>query len=268
MLVIPRVTPTVRNLPLSHHLRRSTPSSYHLWHRRHSSSSTPSSIESPSYPGLYYHPIGSTSPQAYSLSFHPTPAPSLNFSPTTIGTLHSTGSTGTSSSSSSDLPEPNPRHFDDNPEFSQVLQEILKEVIASEGNKVLETMAKTRPEDGWIVSPSSAEFDAIKQGEGDKEGQLSDSLHHLRSCNFLQHITDQRTQIDVLSRVPDPSDIIASLLVQNGEIIPDSYQPSGTHRLVTIDGMMKLERELFRAVRVRLARVRDVEEEIARGAQK
>ncbi|SCZ93899.1 BZ3500_MvSof-1268-A1-R1_Chr6-3g08966 [Microbotryum saponariae] len=227
MLALPRATPTLRQLP------RSTPSisQSQLWHRRHSSStsSTSSSLESPSYPGLYYHPIPSSSPPSYTLSFLPTPAPSLTFSPTTIGTLHTTTTT---SLKGNELPDPTPRQFKDNPEFSQVLQEIIKEVIAREGNKGLETMAKTRPEDGWI------------------------------------HITDQRTQFDVLSRVPDPSDIIASLLVQNGEIIRESYQPSGTHRLVTIDGMMKLEHELFEAVKEKLGRVRGVEEEIAREAQK
>lgn len=109
-------------------------------------------LEHPQYPGLYYHPVEQSSsdrPQAYSLSFLDQPPPSLELSPTTIGILtERTPSSPSSSSSSSSLPELVPRNFQENHEFKQVMHDILREAI--KGDLVLDTLAKNRPEDGFM----------------------------------------------------------------------------------------------------------------------
>lgn len=99
--------------------------------RNHSSSS--SSFESRTYPGLYFHP--GESEKEYSLSFLPTRAPSLNFSPTTIGQLSSPTST-------SEEPDILPRYFKENPLFLDLVHEVLKEEIAK-GDLWVQSLAKS-----------------------------------------------------------------------------------------------------------------------------
>ncbi|KAL8278915.1 hypothetical protein RQP46_008584 [Phenoliferia psychrophenolica] len=181
------------------------------------------SLEHPSYAGLFLHPLPSPSkPNTFSVSFLPTPAPSLAFSPTTIGVLKQDPlfpAEGTGP------PAILPRNFEENREFVQLLHEVLKGVVG--GDLGLDTMAKVRG-DGYI------------------------------------HIADERNPADA-NRVPDPSDIIASVLVQDGAVVPSSYSPSGTHRVVSMDGMMRLPEGLMRSFRDALGKVREVEVGIAKG---
>lgn len=112
------------------------------------------SLESPTYVGLFYHP-SPASPTAWSLSFLPTPAPFPAFSPTTIGELDHNARDKALGKEGEGIPELTPRNFTENPQFREVLHEILKGAV--EEDKVLDTMAKTRPEDGYMfVSVLSA----------------------------------------------------------------------------------------------------------------
>ncbi|ORY88113.1 hypothetical protein BCR35DRAFT_302029 [Leucosporidium creatinivorum] len=185
------------------------------------------SLESPSYPGLFYHPTNSSlSKTAYHLSFLPTPAPHPHFSPSTIGVLDYNPrdlALGRAGAGGAGVPELLPRNFTENQLFKEVLHEILKGVVG--GDSGLDTVAKSRGEDGWI------------------------------------HIPDHRSPPSQ-GRIPDPSDIIASLLVTNGQIDPASYEPGQMHRLVTSDGMMRLDEGLMKGLREGLEKVRKVEEEV------
>lgn len=116
-------------------------------------------LEHPQYPGLYYHPIQTSGDQgssatAYSVSFLDSPAPNMKLSPTTIGILSHNINSRTSSSNnnnnnhSSSLPELIPRNFQENLEFKQVMHDILREAI--KGDLTLDTLAKNRPEDGFM----------------------------------------------------------------------------------------------------------------------
>ncbi|KAG2347114.1 hypothetical protein BDR05DRAFT_1057145 [Suillus weaverae] len=49
------------------------------------------------------------------------------------------------------------------------------------------------------------------------------------------HIHDSRN-LPALGRIGDPDDIIASVLVRDSEILPDTYQPMPSYRLCTSDG--------------------------------
>ena len=74
------------------------------------------------------------------------------------------------------------------------------------------------------------------------------------------HIADARAPAD-LNRVPDPSDIIASVLVQSGKIVPKSYEPGDMHRFVTNDGMFRLDGSLMDVLRSTLEAVRQMEKD-------
>ncbi|KAJ8596052.1 hypothetical protein M405DRAFT_929086 [Rhizopogon salebrosus TDB-379] len=49
------------------------------------------------------------------------------------------------------------------------------------------------------------------------------------------HIHDSRN-VPALGRIGDPDDIIASVLVQDGKILPETYQPMPSYRVCTSDG--------------------------------
>lgn len=90
-----------------------------------------SSFASRSYPGLYFHPApspssSSSSTPTYSLSFLPSPAPSLSFSPTTIGQLSNP------KTPQNQEPEILPRYFQENPQFLDLVHEVLREEVAKD----------------------------------------------------------------------------------------------------------------------------------------
>ncbi|KAF8182040.1 hypothetical protein BJ912DRAFT_832384, partial [Pholiota molesta] len=53
------------------------------------------------------------------------------------------------------------------------------------------------------------------------------------------HIHDQRN-IPALDRIGDPDDIIATVLVEDGKMLVDTYQPMPAYRVCTADGVMQL----------------------------
>lgn len=131
------------------------------------------SLESPTYPGLYYHSL--PIPHSYALSFLPTPAPSLDFSPSTIGTL-----ANVDNSAAPGVP-PNllPRNFTDNDDFKTLLHEVLQGCI--EEDMGIGTMAKIRV-DGYMY---------------DLPFLLSHFLHFSHSFfNDDSHIADERNPAD------------------------------------------------------------------------
>ncbi|KAK2460788.1 hypothetical protein APHAL10511_007258 [Amanita phalloides] len=57
--------------------------------------------------------------------------------------------------------------------------------------------------------------------------------------NGWMHIQDERN-LPAFGRVGDPDDILASVLVENGKILPDTYQAMPAYRLCTSDGVTNL----------------------------
>ncbi|KAL0057627.1 hypothetical protein AAF712_015728 [Marasmius tenuissimus] len=53
------------------------------------------------------------------------------------------------------------------------------------------------------------------------------------------HIHDDRN-VPALGRIGDVDDIIASVLVEEGKILADTYQTMPAYRLVTADGVTQL----------------------------
>lgn len=57
------------------------------------------------------------------------------------------------------------------------------------------------------------------------------------------HIADGRS-LAAFGRCPEPDDILATVLVQDGLMIPDSIQEIPTHRLLTVNGLFQLPADL------------------------
>ncbi|KAJ1980698.1 hypothetical protein H4R35_001020 [Dimargaris xerosporica] len=53
------------------------------------------------------------------------------------------------------------------------------------------------------------------------------------------HIADERHP-PPYGRIPSPEDIIGSVKVENGQIVPESYQPMPSHRPVSAHGLFRL----------------------------
>ena len=53
-------------------------------------------------------------------------------------------------------------------------------------------------------------------------------------------------------QIPEPEDIIGSVLVKEGKIQPETYQAMPTYRFVTREGPMKLSAFLLQKLRDRL----------------
>lgn len=77
------------------------------------------------------------------------------------------------------------------------------------------------------------------------------------------HIADQRQPSDA-NRIPDPQDILGSVLVQSGQLVPTSYEPNHVaYRLVTEAGLLQLPGELQERLREACERVYELEKEAA-----
>jgi len=57
--------------------------------------------------------------------------------------------------------------------------------------------------------------------------------------NGWMHIHDNRN-VPALGRIGDPDDILASVLVEDGKILPDTYQAMPSYRFCTADGLIQL----------------------------
>jgi len=115
---------------------------------------------------------------------------------------------------------------------------------------------------GGCTSENAAKFldilhSAIKEGlkEGVDEIQKATAI---QAMDGWMHIHDQRN-IPALNRIGDPDDIIGTVLVENSEILPETYQPMLAYRLVTSDGLMQLTPGLAKKLQDTLTTVSNAE---------
>ncbi|KAJ7057020.1 hypothetical protein C8F01DRAFT_1153096 [Mycena amicta] len=119
---------------------------------------------------------------------------------------------------------------------------------------------------GWL--PAAATIDGEEVGLNDfKENPHFRSLLHKAIQDGLReqvdeiqingaaqlgsgwmHIYDDRN-IPALGRIGDPDDIIASVLVEDGKMQPDTYQAMPAYRLCTADGPTRLTSGLAQKLR-------------------
>ncbi|KAG6826402.1 hypothetical protein H0H92_015967 [Tricholoma furcatifolium] len=99
--------------------------------------------------------------------------------------------------------------------------------------------------------------EAIKDGLENRVDEI-----HTNGALQLQegwmHIHDDRN-IPPLGRIGDPDDIIASVLVQDSKILPETYQPMPSYRLCTSDGLLTLTPGLARHLQAFLIKRAELE---------
>ncbi|KAF7440032.1 hypothetical protein PC9H_000373 [Pleurotus ostreatus] len=89
--------------------------------------------------------------------------------------------------------------------------------------------------------------EAIRKGlqEGVDDIQINGAL---QTHSGWMHVHDDRN-IPALGRIGDPDDIIASVLVEDGKILAETYQPMPAYRLYTADGITRLTPGLDKKLR-------------------
>ena len=78
--------------------------------------------------------------------------------------------------------------------------------------------------------------------------------------NLLLHATDQR-KIPPLGRIPEPDDILASVRVEDGQMLMETYEPMPSYRLCTADGVCQLTDTLMDRLKAALRQIVEEEEE-------
>ncbi|KAF9494328.1 hypothetical protein BDN71DRAFT_1393446 [Pleurotus eryngii] len=89
--------------------------------------------------------------------------------------------------------------------------------------------------------------EAVRKGlqEGVDDIQINGAL---QTHSGWMHVHDDRN-IPALGRIGDPDDIIASVLVEDGKILAETYQPMPAYRLCTADGITRLTPGLDKKLR-------------------
>ncbi|EMD36987.1 hypothetical protein CERSUDRAFT_95256 [Gelatoporia subvermispora B] len=86
------------------------------------------------------------------------------------------------------------------------------------------------------------------------QSALRDEIDDIQRNGAIQtqqgwmHIHDSRN-IPALGRIGDPDDIIASVRVEEGKILAETYQPMPSYRLCTADGVLQLTEGLARRLK-------------------
>ncbi|KAJ7672616.1 hypothetical protein DFH06DRAFT_1124466 [Mycena polygramma] len=184
------------------------------------------SFTDPTRPDLHYHlvdpptPLSSQLP-AFALSF--LPAPSSNSS-TVIGWLPAATTSNEDDAGLND--------FRENPEFRGVLHQAIQDGLREKVDEV-QINGALQLGNGWM---------------------------HIHGMPFVFFPIYYERNVPALGRIGDPDDIIATVLVQDGEIQPETYQPMSSYRICTSDGPTQLTPGLAKKLQAVL-------EERARSAQ-
>ncbi|KAF9451434.1 hypothetical protein P691DRAFT_699271 [Macrolepiota fuliginosa MF-IS2] len=217
--------------------------------RRFNSSDAPNRGESfpdPSRPDLFYHLIQPPTPTsktlpAYALSYLQEKPPTSS-SATIIGWLPAQGrgnerNNGTDpkiTSGNITLED-----FVSNSKFLDILHSAIKDGL-KEGVDEIQKATAIQTMDGWMHI----------------HGML---FMLLRSRDMVADVFIDQRNIPALNRIGDPDDIIGTVLVENSEILPETYQPMLAYRLVTSDGLMQLTPGLAKKLQDTLAVISNAE---------
>ncbi|KIW89352.1 uncharacterized protein Z519_10206 [Cladophialophora bantiana CBS 173.52] len=157
-------------------------------------------------------------PSSHILSLLPTdpPTPSL-----AIGTA-------------SQLP-PTPRSFAENPKFLPILHSVISENASSDPE--VQSQAAV-----MISSSGSSFFQTVRRQQTGSSGASDQGGHGSAGRGGWVHVSDQR-HIPDFGRIAEPEDIFGSVEVDGRGKFVDGhggYQPSGTYRVCTNDGILGL----------------------------
>ncbi|KAG2108448.1 uncharacterized protein F5147DRAFT_576694 [Suillus discolor] len=169
----------------------------HTLFARYSTSN--SVISDPSRPDLFYHPVSLPMVgSAYAVSFLTQPPPTPD-SCSVVGWLPA--ETAGKADAEAGLND-----FVENPKFRVIMHEAIQ------------TGLQEKVDDIWINAAL----------------QLQQGWMHIHGIT-KNNVVDNRN-LPALGRIGDPDDIIASVLVQDSKILPDTYQSMPSYRLCTSDG--------------------------------
>ncbi|KZT36288.1 hypothetical protein SISSUDRAFT_1024433 [Sistotremastrum suecicum HHB10207 ss-3] len=153
---------------------------------------------------LYYHLL-QPAKQAWAVSFLPEP-PKTPESPTILGYLPAKPASEEADSDALELND-----FRENPAFMSLLHRTIQKALRDGVDETLKAEAIQRGE-GWLHI----------NGTSSKSPQM------------------MPRNVPALGRINDPEDIVASVMVEDGKILPDTYQVMPTYRLITTDGPIRL----------------------------
>lgn len=187
--------------------------------KRHASASAhpdspPRSFADPSRPDLFYHLLDSHSPDSSTAALRtplPLPAFALSFLEHAPRTPTSASVVGWLPAVSGAEGDAGLNDFKENPLFRDVMHRAIREGLEQDVDDI-QRNAALQLQSGWM------------------------------------HIHDERN-IPAMGRVGDPDDIIASVLVEEGKILPDTYQPMPAYRIATADGVLQLTEGLAQKLR-------------------
>ncbi|KAL1728349.1 hypothetical protein EV714DRAFT_215426 [Schizophyllum commune] len=170
----------------------------------------------PSRPDLFYHLLDPPTPlpdpnlPAYALSFLEK-LPSTPHSASVIGWLPAVaGAEG----------DAGLNDFRENPHFRNLLHRAIREGLEQDVDEVQRNGA-LQLHAGWM------------------------HIHgEQMTCYGSAPTPPHERNIPALGRIGDPDDIIASVLVEDGKILPETYQPMPAYRVVTADGVVQLSEGL------------------------
>ncbi|KAG1822391.1 hypothetical protein EV424DRAFT_1321696 [Suillus variegatus] len=198
-------------------------------------STSDSVISDPSRPDLFYHPVSlPIVGSAYAVSFLTQPPPTPD-SCSVLGWLPA--ETAGEADAEAGLND-----FVENPKFRVIMHEAIQ------------TGLQEKVDDIWINAALQLQqwLDAYTR-------YVTLPLC-LRSVRTKNNVVDSRN-LPALGRIGDPDDIIASVLVQDSKILPDTYQSMPSYRLCTSDGPTLLTEGL--AAKLKLVLEGDIAREVA-----
>ncbi|KIW11417.1 hypothetical protein PV08_10717 [Exophiala spinifera] len=130
---------------------------------------------------------------------------------------------------------PTPASFTENPRFLSILQAVMAEY--AHADPFVQSQAAV------MMSSSGASFlQASRRQQTGSFGASDQGGYGGAGRGGWVHVYDQRRVPD-FGRIPDPEDIFGSIEVDgNGEFVDGHgrYEPSGTYRVVTNDGILGL----------------------------
>ncbi|EIW80050.1 hypothetical protein CONPUDRAFT_28306, partial [Coniophora puteana RWD-64-598 SS2] len=188
------------------------------------SSEPPQTLADPTRPDLFYHLVSlpsssSSAPptQVYAVSFLSSSPPTPD-SASVIGWLPA-------ETEGAQEQDAGLNDFRENSKFRVVMHRAIQEAIREEADDVLKNGA-LQLQYGWMHIHGEYPFPPFE------------SMH--------------RRNIPALGRIGDPDDIIASVLVEDSKILPDTYQAMPSYRICTADGPTQLTEGLAQKLKTLL----------------
>ncbi|KAL5478341.1 hypothetical protein ACEPAI_2525 [Sanghuangporus weigelae] len=154
--------------------------------------------------------------------------------------------------------------------------ELLNPVFALSFLEEKPKSARSKVVLGWLPALFSSDTESGENGLNDfrqnkdflpilhktiKEGLLQDEIWTngaIQTQSGWMHIFDQRN-IPPLGRIPDPDDILASVRVEDGRMLIDTYEPMPSYRLCTADGVCQLTDTLMARLKAMLKQIEEEE---------